>query len=444
MSFVQFFRILWARKWIAVLTTLTCFLGAMLVASLLPARYEGNSRLMLDLVKPDPVSGEMINSGFARAYVQTQTELIKDYRISGKVVDDLGWTSSPDLAAAYASRSSDDKRDFRRWLAQRISDNTKAELIDFSNIMEIKYTSDTPENAARVADAIRGAYVNETLALRRDGALENAAWFRKQADRVRTDLTAAEKKKSDFEKANGIILQDNNIDSDTAKLNALATAQPASEVAQMSFNPGMSAQQAQLEQVDASIANSEKVLGPNNPDLIALKKQRDALASVARSSAPSVSRGASGPSIASLYSAQQQKVLAQRGKVAEAQQLATDVGVLRDQYLRTMQKAAEEQQKSESTITGLTLLGNATEPTSPSFPRWPLVIAGSLILGFLFGLLLSLLVELLARRVRGPEDLHIEGVPVIGVMAQNPNPTPRRRLFRWSRGDADVTSAQGA
>ncbi len=443
MSFVQFFRILWARRWITVLTTLTCFLGAMLVASLLPARYQGKSRLILDIVKPDPVTGEMINAGFAKTYVQTQTELIKDYRITGKVVDDLGWTSSPDMAAAYARRSADDKRDFRRWLAQRISDNTDATLIDFSNIMEIQYTSDNPETAARVADAVRGAYVNETLALRRDEAVENEAWFRKQADRVRADLNAAEKKKSDFEKANGIIMQDNNVDADTAKLNALAAAQPAINLGSLVSNPGISPAQAQLEQLNASISNTEKVLGPNNPDLIALKKQRDALAQVARSSTPSVSRGPSGPSVAALYSEQQRKVLAQRGKVAEAQQLAADVTVLRDQYAKTVQKAADEQQKSESTITGLTLLGNATEPTSPIFPKWPLVIAGSLGLGFLFGLLLSMLVELLARRVRGPEDLAIAGVPVVGIMAGNAPPT-RRRLFRWKRQEQPATAAVGA
>ena len=443
MSFVQFFRILWARRWITVLTTLTCFLGAMLVASLLPARYQGKSRLILDIVKPDPVTGEMINAGFAKTYVQTQTELIKDYRITGKVVDDLGWTSSPDMAAAYARRSADDKRDFRRWLAQRISDNTDATLIDFSNIMEIQYTSDNPETAARVADAVRGAYVNETLALRRDEAVENEAWFRKQADRVRADLNAADKKKSDFEKANGIIMQDNNVDADTAKLNALAAAQPAINLGSLVSNPGISPAQAQLEQLNASISNTEKVLGPNNPDLIALKKQRDALAQVARASTPSVSRGPSGPSVAALYSEQQRKVLAQRGKVAEAQQLAADVTVLRDQYAKTVQKAADEQQKSESTITGLTLLGNATEPTSPIFPKWPLVIAGSLGLGFLFGLLLSMLVELLARRVRGPEDLAIAGVPVVGIMAGNAPPT-RRRLFRWKRQEQPATAAVGA
>ncbi|MCW6532767.1 MULTISPECIES: GumC family protein [Sphingomonas] len=443
MSFVQFFRILWARRWITVLTTLTCFLGAMLVASLLPARYQGKSRLILDIVKPDPVTGEMVNAGFAKTYVQTQTELIKDYRITGKVVDDLGWTSSPDMAAAYARRSPDDKRDFRRWLAQRISDNTEAQLIDFSNIMEIQYTSDNPETAARVADAVRAAYVNETLALRRDEAVENEAWFRKQADRVRADLNTAEKKKSDFEKANGIILQDNNVDADTAKLNALAAAQPAINLGSMVTNPGISPAQAQLEQINASISNTEKVLGPNNPDLIALKKQRDALAQVARASTPSVSRGPAGPSIAALYSEQQRKVLAQRGKVAEAQQLAADVTVLRDQYAKTVQKAADEQQKSESTITGLTLLGNATEPTSPIFPKWPLVIAGSLGLGFLFGLLLSMLVELLARRVRGPEDLNIAGVPVVGIMASNAPPT-RRRLFRWKRHEPATTAAYGA
>ena len=35
--------------------------------------------------------------------MKTQGELIRDYRIAGKVVDDLDWAQNPQLLAAYES-----------------------------------------------------------------------------------------------------------------------------------------------------------------------------------------------------------------------------------------------------------------------------------------------------------------------------------------------------
>ena len=415
MSLVQFFRILWARRGIILATTFVCFASAILVARSFPPRYEASSRVLLDMFKPDPVTGEVIASGFARAYVKTQGELIRDYRIAGKVVDDLGWTSSPELLAAYERRDPSDRRDFRRWLAQRIMDNTDTSLVEASNILEIKFVSNSPEQAARIADAVRQAYVDQALAFRRDDAEGNADWFRKQATRIREELTAAEKRKTDFERANGIVLQDNDQDADATRLAALAgSAPPAGAV----VSGGGAVASPQLEAANAAIANAEKVLGPNNPELLAMKRQRDAIAatvSAAARSAPTVTQG---PSIASMYSAQQAKVLAQRGKVAEAQRLATDVRVLRDQYAKTSARAAELQQQGQADETGLTLLGNAVTPTSPNFPKWPLIIFGSLGLGFALGLLVSLVIELLGRRVRGVEDLQFRDVPVLGAMTR--------------------------
>jgi capsular polysaccharide biosynthesis protein len=131
--------------------------------------------------------------------------------------------------------------------------------------------------------------------------------------------------------------------------------------------------------------------------------------------------------VASLYSAQQAKVLAQRGKVAEAQRLSADVRVLRDQYAKTSARAVELQQQGEADETGLTLLGNATTPASPVFPKWPLVIFASLAGGLALGLILSLAIELFGRRVRGVEDLRIGDVPVLGTMAR-PAAARRRGL----------------
>jgi uncharacterized protein involved in exopolysaccharide biosynthesis len=423
MSLIQFFRILWARRIIIIVSVLACCGAAFIGGKIIPARFTAASRVMLDIVKPDPVTGEIISSGFARAYMRTQIELIRDYRIAGRAADSMEWTSSPVLAAQYAARPASDKRDFRRWLAQRIIDGTTVNMIEGSNILEISYTTANAENAAKVADALRRAYVDQALASKRDDASANSAWFRKQAERIRGDLKLAETRKSDFERANGIVLDATNTDEESKRLSALAGASSASPA----VIGGMAAPNpvaGQLAQIDAAIASTEKVLGPNHPDLQNMRRQRAAIAAAGAQASRVVGGGASGPSLASQYGAQQAKVLAQRGKVDEARQLATDVDVLRDQYLKTSARAADLQQQGESSESGLTMLGNATPPSSPSFPNWPLLIFGSLGLGSAIGILVALMAELLGRRVRGVEDLRQEKVPVLGMMTALPTARP--------------------
>lgn len=424
MSPIQFFRIFWARRIILVIAIVSCLFAAIVVGSLLPARYKATSRVILDLVKPDPVTGEVISSSFARAYVNTQIELIRDYRIAGRVADMLGWTSSPELAAQYEMRSSDDKRDFRRWVSQRVIDGTEARLIEGSNVLEITYTDSSGESAAKVADTIRQAYLDQAAAFKRDDAIASANFFVKQTDQLREKLREAERRKSDFEKANGILLDSDNNDSESARLAVLGSAVPAQAAGPVMAQPNPMA--AQLAQADAAIASAEKVLGPNNPDLLNMRRQRDAIAKSARSATVSVQ---SGPSVQALYGAQQAKVLAQRGKVNEARQLATDVDVLREQYQKAAVRAAELQQQSESGESGFTVLGNAVAPQSPDFPKWPLLIFGSISLGAALGLLVALAIELLGRRIRGIEDLQHERVPVFGIMTTLPPHKPKRRFW---------------
>ena len=432
MSVTQFFRILWARRVMIALALMATMGTAILIAKLLPPRYEAASRVMLDIVKPDPVTGEVIASQFMRAFVATQQELIKDYRTAGGVVDELGWTQVPALAQQYqASGAEAQGIDFRRWLAQRIIDNTGVALIQGSNILEITYTSTNAETAARVADLIRQAYVEQTVASRRGDARENAQWFGRQVGEVRQKLTAAEQAKAAFERQNGVVLSDDLTDPEVQRLQSLATAPPPAPVVTPGATittptPPVAASAGALAQLDAQITSAGQQLGPNHPQLQQMQRQRAALqAQVNRELAASSAAGqtrttpptvSGGQSAASLYRQQQAKVLADRGKVDEARRLAQDVAVLREQYQSTAKRFADLSQQAEARETGLTPLGNAVTPRSPEFPKWPLVIFGSLALGLILGVLAALTTELLRRRVRGEEDLALAGVPVIGSM----------------------------
>lgn len=434
MSFEQIFRLLWARRGMIIIATVLSLLAATVVGMIIPPRYSAHARVMLNLVKPDPVTGESMSSNFARAYVRTQTELIRDYRIAGKVVDLLGWASSPDLAQQYANRRADDLRDFRRWMAQIVIDSTKAELIEGSNILDISYTTNSPQAAAAVAEAVRQAYIEQAIAFRREDASRDAEWFKNQTAKIKEQLSAAEQRKSAFERANGIVLDDQDVDQEQRRLTALA-ASAASPVSGPAVSVGGSnPAAAQIAQIDAAISAAERTLGPNNPQLQDMKRQRAAIAG-ASGPARVVSSGPVGPSLGAQYSAQVQKVLAQRGKVDEARKLSVEVAVLREQFHKASLRVAELEQQSESIESGLTLLGTATAPEKPSFPNWPLITFGSLGLGLMLGLLAALITELLSRRVRSAADLRFGDLPMLGEMAAG----ARRggfKLFNFGRKPA--------
>src|SRR6202012_5007980 len=114
-----------------------------------------DAHVYLNLLKADPVTGEVISGPESRAYIATQVELVTDYSVVGQAVDRLGWLSDPDLIQQYENRSKSDTRDFRRWLAQIITDRTKVTVLDGgSNILEISETASTPDAAKAVADAL--------------------------------------------------------------------------------------------------------------------------------------------------------------------------------------------------------------------------------------------------------------------------------------------------
>lgn len=429
MSFLQFFRILWARRALILLSVLGAVAAASIVVMLARPRYEATTRIELDLLKPDPVTGQSIGGRSLPDYVKTQVQLMQDYKVAGRAVDMLGWQNSPRMAANYARRQPGDKRDFHRWLAQPVMDNTNVVWMSGTSLIAISYTSSNPETAAKMADTVRDAYIDQVLATKRDYAMKNANWYYKQADDTYTKLKKAVERLTAFEKANGIILADDASDPEMAKLKMLAQAAPAAQAAAGGFIAPSTVQVAALE---SQIASQSKILGPNHPDLQTLRSQlATAQTAVARETAMARSGSApGGPSASSMLSAQTQKVLAQRGKVSEAKRMATDVQVLRSQYDKALGKAADYEQQAQTTESGVKVLANAVVPRSPDFPNIPLILGGALTISFAFGTLAALIIELLNRRVRSAEDLVNSGLPVVGIMGHSADADPEGLLWK--------------
>ncbi len=402
MSLLQFLRIVWARKGLIVSTTLSCILGAYAVTLIVSPRWDAHSRVLLNLLKADPVTGEIVGGSAPGTYVASQVELIQDYSVTGSVVDRLGLINDGELLATYDARSPSDHQSFRRWLAQRIADHTKADVVAGSNILEITFTGKTADSARVTAQALRDSYLDESLALRRAEGNRTADWFTKQALKAKESLDDAEKAEADYERANNVYMATDTLDVDSARLAMLATQSPTS--AQQAASGG-STSGVQLAEINAEIAQEAETLGPNHPQLRALYAKKAKLESIQAQSRAAIATGTRAGPLISALDAQAAIVSSNHDKIAKLYQLHAQVVLRRDLYTKTSARAAELRQQAAVNDVGLTPLGAVTVPPNPSFPNLPLIMLGSFALGSAVGLLVALLAEFLQRKVRGHEDL---------------------------------------
>lgn len=416
MSLIQFLRMLYARRMIVLATLLSCLITATLTAFILPPRYEAQARLMLDVLKPDPVTGQVMSNNFMRAYTITQIEMIKGSAVAGRVVDQLGWAQDTAMLARYEKENTDPGADARMWLARQISDNIKADVMDGSNILQITYDGPSAEAAKQMTDLIKTAYKEEALEAKRKSAGEDAEWFRIQSAKAKKALEIAEAERTAFAKANNIVLQQGNVDLESAKL-ATLSQQSAAAVATPTISGagGVNPMQAQLETINQQLAQAAATLGPNHPTYQSLERQKKVYESMAaKAGGPSVSGGGAA-AIESAYRQQRARVVGDRDKVDQLQRMENDVALKRDQYLKAAQRFADLRLEADTTNAQITDMGPTTGSTNPSFPNRPLIIGSATASGLGLGILLALLVELLNRRVRSEDDL--EGAASAPVFA---------------------------
>ena len=459
MNFIQFLRILIARRWIIVGSLVVCTLLAVGVASRLPERFPAKARILLDVIKPDPVTGEVIATQFVRGYTKTQIELIQDYRVAGDVVDRKGDATNPSVIEMWKDDTDNSGNpDIRRWLAERIIEHTKADLVEGSNILEITFEAPNPEVARTTVGLLRDAYIDASLRFRTDAAGRTADWYRQQADKAQIALVGAETAKSSYERANGLVVGAGGVDAETAKLQglqaALLTARGA--VGQQEFNMAQSAGTSgmvenlkmQLAGADDQLQQAGERLGTSHPTYQALVQRRQLLQrQLASERGATRSNGggaaASRRTIAQLdseYRAQKNLVLGMKDKLDKLGALGREVDLRRTQYEKAAARTADLKLQADVNETGLVLLGDPVSTGLPSFPNIPLITTMAVLGGLVLGLVLAIFVELLGRRVRGSEDLAAAArVPVLAVIAGT-RPSPVREWFRrrLSRGDGNV------
>jgi len=479
MNIQQLLLSLRARPGVFALVLIATVLTTLVVSLLLPKSYVATVSLLLDSKDEQSLSG---GSSFVpalqqqqqqAAYMQTQTDIIRSYKVVNKVVRDLGLANNP-LARENFQEATGGVGSFENWLADRLLKWLKVETSQ-SSVIQISYTSDDPKLAAQVANAFAKAYIDTTLELRVEPTQRTANWFDEQLKGLRANLEDAQAKLTEYQRQKKIVATDEKLDVENSRLaeistylvtaqNAASEAESRERMARQLLGSGTSAAdkvpevlansyvqrlKSELALSEAKLRNLSEDLGPSHPMLQRQRAEYQSLRVELNSEMNKIVAGlANAARQARQHEAQLRSTLAeQRARVLELKDYRNEIAVLtrnvesaQRAYDAAMQRFVVSKVESGANRTNVSVLDPAVEPAMPARPKIMLNVALSFVMGIMLGLAVVFFMEQFDRRVRSIDDLAITEVP---LLAQLNEWQPARGLLGRPKGHGWALPAPG-
>lgn len=455
MTFEQFYRILRARRKLAISLFLSILAFAIAFSLLWPKTYTATAAVVVDF-KADPLSGlaqaaTMQPSG----YVATQVSIIKSDAVARRVVKMMDLTSNAEMRERWM-KDTEGRGSLEDWMGKFLMKGLSVTPNRDSTILEIEYESIEPTFAATLANAFARAYMDTLVQMRNDPARSYASYFEERAALAREKLERAQAKLSAAQKERGILATDERLDTELVRLNEMggqlvglrglaaesagrrSVADSRGDQTQDVLNNGViSALKQDLTRMQAKQVELQSTMGENHPVMVQVRAN---IAETERRLAQETRRitgaiGAVDDITKSRQAAAQAAYEAQRQKLLKLKEQRNDLAIY-EREVESAQRVYETIQlrQSQSSLEGNAsqsnayLLSQAEAPPTHSSPKAFLNVLLALTVGGVFTLLVTLAAELLDRRVRTSVDL-IQSLelPVIGVL---PNPHPKKfKLF---------------
>ena len=220
------------HKWgIAGLAVALALLSALVAYSLEPV-YRARTTLLVDTgqqrLSPvaDDVTGGWMSYLSRQNFLQTQILLIRSRALATTVAERLDLWTEPGLdPRREAPRRARLQLDLRHWLpwpapaeqpeitaeaarsavVARVQAGVDAELLPDSDIIEIRWTGDDPDLAARIANAYADSYIELGLETRLEQARRAASWLTDRLGGLREKLKASEHALQQYRDSHGLL-----------------------------------------------------------------------------------------------------------------------------------------------------------------------------------------------------------------------------------------------
>ncbi|MDE2076523.1 MAG: chain length determinant protein EpsF [Burkholderiales bacterium] len=456
MTFQLLFAIVRARWLVASSVFALIFASVAAFTWLMPKNYTANASIILDIKGQDPIAGYVSPALASPTYLMTQVDVVTSNRVALKVVHRLRLNESTEMRQKWL-QATKGVGSFESWLANLIKANLEAHPSRGSNVIYLSYQATDPNFAAAVANGFVQAYLDTTLELRTAPAKQYNDFFDENARSLRSALEKAQARLSAYQQQQGLLVNDERFDVETARLNELSSqyvltqaavadsgSRQAAAAAQgdkspdVLNNPIIAGLKTDLNRQEAALEQLATRLGDRHPAVVEAKSGIDELkrklelevrrvsSSVGVGNSVNVSRAAQ---IKLALDEQRAKVLKMKAVRDEAEMLQRDVDNAQRAYEGVVARMNSTSLESQANQANISALEMATPPSVPSSPRVLSNLALGILVGSVLAVCMALLIERFDPRLRAPSDVeHLFQLPQIGVI-----PAFQQRTFsgRW-------------
>jgi uncharacterized protein involved in exopolysaccharide biosynthesis len=216
-------RTLWSRKGLIVLAAVLGAVLAALASLLLPPKYVSTAQLFIDPrdlrvlqneVSPNATGGDPTS---ITGYLESQARVIASDSIKSRVVTSEGLDKDPEFGGEAAksgfSRLLSDllpdsgapPRDGMIYALAALDKNVTVRRGERTFVIDIGVTSRDAAKAARIANALANAYLDDQASVRADAAQRATSALTGRLEELRNRLRTAEEKAEKYKEANGIV-----------------------------------------------------------------------------------------------------------------------------------------------------------------------------------------------------------------------------------------------
>jgi chain length determinant protein EpsF len=453
MNMISFLRVLLARKKILLTTIAVALLSAIAFKSILPPSYVATASVLVNANQPDTITGVMLSPQLMPGYIATQVDVIGSHNVALKVADDLKLASDPEVKQDFMN-STHGVGNIRDWLADALLQDLSITPSRESNLIDVTYKSTDPESAMVIANAFVKAYIQTNLELQTAPAAQTNKWYESQLNELRTKLATAQKSLSSYQQSKGIVNVDENLDVESTRLAGtaaqLTTAQDQTfdstsrnsrsgdQLSDVMNNPVIQALRTQLATAESKLDQLSRSVGKNHPDYqratAEVSTLRERIVAETRNAQQSVNTSMHvaqqrEAELRSSLASQKEKLLALKQNRDASAILVQDVESAQKAYDMALQRATETRMASQTNQTNISLLNPATMPTRPASKSIIIIAILAILMGSFLGLALTLVAEMLDRRVRTDSDLtDVLDLPVL-VTLNSIQPQKSKRLL---------------
>lgn len=434
----QFFLILYAHRYTAVIVFLLVAAAGVTVTLLTPKSYLATTDLLVDS-RADPIAGQPTLG--SPNYLATQVAIIQSERVAIGMVKRLRIAETPALVEQW-KLATQEKTPLENYYASLLRRGLVTEALRGSNVIRLTYGGADPKFVTAVVNAFAQSYLDLVVDLRVEPVRQYANWFDDRLKTLRDNVEEAQAKLSEFQRSKGIVGNDQRADQETQRLEALQAQLIAIQGENMAIasrqrtsgdelSPDIQASGAvqalktELNRAESRMSELRVNLGPNHPTRVQLEGQITELKQQLEQEMRRVSGGTTVAKTTSNFreaelraviAAQKERVLSLRQERDQIAVLAQDVEAAKRIYDSVLQRSNQLNLEKQTDQANVTVLSPAVEPTAPAKPDVPKYMLAALMGAVGAAIVAAMGLEFLDRRVRTADDIFIEDVPLLGII----------------------------